>query len=91
MGRTRGSTSLGLAANPGRGLVLAPARYAFDFAMPAGTPIVAARAGTVLQVVAGFPEGGVDERFKNRANGVLVPVEGQRYGPYLGPETGASR
>ena len=136
-------------------------RYAFDFGMPVGTPVFAARGGTVLQVVDGFPEGGFDPKFTNRANlvfvlhddgtiggyghfsagigvregqivaageflgssgnsgysqgphvhfqvsvqrfslpaesipirfrGDLVPVEGQAYGPYLGPEAGASR
>ena len=141
-----------------------PTRYAFDFGMPVGTPVVAARGGTVLQVVDGFPEGGFDPKFANRVNivsvlhddgtigayghfsagiavregqivaageflgssgnsgysqgphvhfqvnaqrfvpavssaesipilfrGDLVPVEGQEYGPYLGPEAGAAR
>ncbi|PTN53192.1 M23 family metallopeptidase [Stenotrophomonas panacihumi] len=35
-------------------------RYALDFALPEGTPILAAREGTVLQVEAGYREGGDD-------------------------------
>jgi len=35
-------------------------RYALDFALPEGTPVLAAREGTVLQVEAGYREGGTD-------------------------------
>src|SRR3546814_10475637 len=34
-------------------------RYAFDFEMPKGTPIVAARAGIVLLVIDGYGDGGI--------------------------------
>lgn len=35
-------------------------RYALDFALPPGTPVLAAREGIVLQVEAGYREGGGD-------------------------------
>ena len=35
-------------------------RYALDFAVDEGTPIIAARGGTVMQVEAGFHQGGSD-------------------------------
>jgi murein DD-endopeptidase MepM/ murein hydrolase activator NlpD len=47
-------------------------RYAFDFAMPGGTPIVAARDGLVLLVVDGFGEGKLEESYKDRANQVEI-------------------
>ncbi len=57
-------------------------RYAFDFDMPVGTPVVAARGGTVLQVVDGFPEGGFDPKFTNRANLVFVLHDDGTVGNY---------
>jgi murein DD-endopeptidase MepM/ murein hydrolase activator NlpD len=45
---------------------------AFDFAMPVGTPVLAARDGTVGRVRDGFREGGLDPRFRTRVNEVLV-------------------
>lgn len=47
-------------------------RYALDFAMPVGTPILAARGGTVLYVQDGFVEGGRDPDLLERANIVVV-------------------
>lgn len=49
-----------------------PNRFAFDFAMPPGTPVLAARAGTVIEVIDGFDEGGPSPRFRGRSNTVLV-------------------
>ena len=42
---------LGAATHVGR------QRYSFDFAMPVGTPVVAAREGTVVRVVDGYTQG----------------------------------
>ncbi|MBS7456376.1 M23 family metallopeptidase [Coralloluteibacterium stylophorae] len=47
-------------------------RYAVDFALPPGTPVLAARAGTVMQVESGFVEGGTDPALARRANVVRV-------------------
>ncbi|MEX2208898.1 MAG: M23 family metallopeptidase [Myxococcota bacterium] len=47
-------------------------RYAFDFEMPKGTPIVAARAGIVLLVIDGFGDGGVARSDREEGNGVFV-------------------
>ncbi|KAF1696638.1 M23 family metallopeptidase [Pseudoxanthomonas koreensis] len=47
--------------------------YALDFALPEGTPVLAARGGTVLQVQADFQRGGLDpERDGGRANHVRI-------------------
>jgi hypothetical protein len=50
-------------------------RHAVDFAVPEGTPVVAARDGIVLQAEAGFLEAGPDEdpeRQRERANFVRI-------------------
>src|SRR5690606_17614126 len=48
-------------------------RYALDFAAAIGTPVLAARAGTVMQVEAGFRAGGVADRAQaGRANFIRV-------------------
>ena len=47
-------------------------RWALDFAMPEGTPVVAARDGIVVHVQDGFTEGGVDPDLLERANLVVV-------------------
>jgi len=47
-------------------------RYALDFALPPGTPVLAARAGRVMLVEAGFHEGGGDPSLAARANQVRI-------------------
>lgn len=47
-------------------------RYSLDFAMPEGTPVLAARSGRVLYVQDGFTEGGPDPDLLQRANVVVV-------------------
>jgi len=47
-------------------------RYSLDFAMPRGTPVLAARAGVVLYVQDGFTEGGADPALLERANIVVI-------------------
>jgi len=47
-------------------------RFAFDFWMPSGTPIRAARDGTVVRVIEDFDRGGTEERFKKRANQIFI-------------------
>lgn len=47
-------------------------RYAVDFAMPEGTPIVAARAGVVIDVTLDHQAGGVDPDFLYKANTLTI-------------------
>jgi murein DD-endopeptidase MepM/ murein hydrolase activator NlpD len=47
-------------------------RYAYDFGLPRGTPVLAARDGIVLMAVDGFPDGGPDPKYKNESNSVHV-------------------
>jgi murein DD-endopeptidase MepM/ murein hydrolase activator NlpD len=42
--------------------------YSLDFAMPEGTPVLAARVGTVLYLQDGFTEGGIDPDLLEAAN-----------------------
>jgi len=51
---------------------LASMHYSLDFAMPIGTPVLAAREGTVLLVQDGFTEGGTDPALLERANLVVI-------------------
>jgi len=47
--------------------------YAIDFALPEGTPILAARGGTVMQVESDFQRAGLDrERYGGRANFICI-------------------
>lgn len=48
------------------------AYYAVDIVMPRGTPVLAARAGTVIEVVQKFGEGGRDPSFLDKANYVRI-------------------
>ncbi len=47
-------------------------RYSLDFVMPEGTPVLAARAGTVLYLQDGFTEGRADPDLLEQANLVVV-------------------
>jgi murein DD-endopeptidase MepM/ murein hydrolase activator NlpD len=47
-------------------------RFAFDFAMPVGTPVLAAREGTVVRMTDGFREAGLDPSFAMKANTVVI-------------------
>jgi murein DD-endopeptidase MepM/ murein hydrolase activator NlpD len=49
-----------------------PDRYSYDFSMPEGTPVLASRAGSVVRVMDGYTEGGLEDRLRNRANTVLI-------------------
>jgi murein DD-endopeptidase MepM/ murein hydrolase activator NlpD len=46
--------------------------YAVDFAMPIGTAVVAARAGTVIDATFRHHEGGYEVRFLDKANAVAI-------------------
>lgn len=47
-------------------------QYAVDFAMPAGSPVLAARAGMVIDVTLRYTEGGFDRRFLGKANSIAI-------------------
>ena len=49
-----------------------PQRYAFDFRMPVGDPVVAARAGRVAFVLDGYDRGGPVKTLMAKANTVIV-------------------
>src|SRR5829696_3116988 len=46
--------------------------YAIDFAMPIGTPVIAARGGVVIDATVRHQEGGFDMRFLDKANTVAI-------------------
>jgi len=58
------------------------AHYAFDFTMPGGTPVLAARAGVVVQVKDGFVRGGLDPALADKANAVVVMHDDQSFATY---------
>lgn len=47
-------------------------RYAVDFTLDLGTPIVSAQEGIVSRVIDGFNDGGHLERFLNKSNLVII-------------------
>lgn len=47
-------------------------RYAIDFAMPIGTPVLAARSGLVIGVTDGHTKAGIRDEFLSKANAVLI-------------------
>jgi len=65
--------------------------FALDLAAAAGTPVLAARAGVVMQVIDGFGEGGSDAALKNRANLVRVLHADGSMGLYAHIATGSAR
>lgn len=65
--------------------------HALDFAAAQGTPVLAARAGTVMQVVDTFTEGGMDEGLKERMNLVRVLHADGSMGLYAHIATGSAR
>lgn len=64
-------------------------RYAFDFAMPIGTPILAARAGQVVRVNDGHTKHGLTDDFLSKANAVLVMHDDRTIATYAHLDPGA--
>jgi murein DD-endopeptidase MepM/ murein hydrolase activator NlpD len=58
-------------------------RFAIDFGMPEGTPVLAARRGLVVLVRDGFDIGAPDPAYKKRANLVFVRHSDGTIGEYL--------
>lgn len=63
-------------------------KYGFDWAMPIGTRIVAARDGEVVRVVDGFTVSGPQQSLATRANAVFVRHEDGTWSEYLGLDAG---
>lgn len=57
-------------------------RYALDWSMPVGTPIVAARGGTVVNIEERYTKGGVDPKYKTKANFVWIRHVDRTIGVY---------
>lgn len=66
-------------------------QHAVDFGMPEGTPVHAAREGTVEVVVDGFDRGGVDPSFRDAVNMILVRHSDGTYGEYVHLKRGGAR
>jgi murein DD-endopeptidase MepM/ murein hydrolase activator NlpD len=58
-------------------------QYAVDFAMPEGTPIVAAREGVVISVRGDSTVGGPDRAYEDKANYVVVQHQDGTFAEYL--------
>jgi murein DD-endopeptidase MepM/ murein hydrolase activator NlpD len=65
--------------------------YALDLAAASGTPVLAARAGMVMQVVDGFTEGGTDAALRERMNLVRVLHDDGSMALYAHIATGSAR
>jgi hypothetical protein len=57
--------------------------YAIDFAMPEGTPIVAAREGQVVSVRADSNVGGPDRAYEDKANYIVIQHDDGSFAEYL--------
>lgn len=47
-------------------------RYAVDIGLPLGTPVRAAREGVVMEIADDFLDGGLDQKYQERANAVRI-------------------
>ena len=65
------------------------AAYSFDFGMPIGTPILAARLGRVVEVNDGYTESGVAPEFLDKANAVTVLHADGTFATYAHLDPGA--
>ncbi len=59
-----------------------PAAWSFDFEMPVGTPILAARGGRVVEKTDGYTKSGISEEFLDRANAITVLHDDGTFGTY---------
>ena len=64
-------------------------RYSFDFGMPIGTPILAARRGEVVEVNDGYTESGVAPAFLDKANAVTILHEDGTFATYAHLDPGS--
>jgi murein DD-endopeptidase MepM/ murein hydrolase activator NlpD len=78
-----------LSHGPGDGeLHQGVSRESFDFLMPVGTPVLAARSGVAARVIRGYTEGGREEKFISEGNVVFILHEDGSFAQYahLSPE-----
>jgi hypothetical protein len=90
--RDDGKCHLALPFPPAPPRLVLPAsdRLAFDFAMPEGTPVLAAAPGIVVEVVDGFDKGGSDRALEERANRIIVDHGGARFAVYQHLQAGGA-
>jgi len=69
--------------NDGASTHMGTLRFAIDFRLPTGTPIVACRAGVVAAVTSHFVKGGLDAKLRPRANFVAVQHDDGTYARYF--------
>ena len=63
--------------------------YSYDFGMPIGTPILAARPGRVVEVNDGYTESGVSPEFLDKANAVTILHRDGTFATYAHLDPGA--
>lgn len=80
--RTKGA-GLCIQGNNGASTHVGTLAYAVDFRLPIGTPILAVRAGLVAGVCSHFIKGGLDSKFRPRANFVAVQHSDGSYARYF--------
>jgi len=64
-------------------------KYSFDWAMPISTPILAARAGKVVNVADGYTKAGTAQSFLREANAVTVMHDDGTFATYAHLDPGA--
>jgi murein DD-endopeptidase MepM/ murein hydrolase activator NlpD len=63
--------------------------WSYDFAMPVGTPVLAARGGLVVERTDGYTKSGVSEDFLDRANAVTVLHDDGSFATYAHLDPGS--
>jgi len=58
-------------------------KYAIDFMVPKGTPVLSARGGKVVRIKQDSDKWGLDKKFLNDANYVTIKHEDGTYAEYL--------
>lgn len=76
-------TGLCIQGNNGVSTHTGTLKYAVDFKLPVGTPILAVRGGTVAAAASHFKKGGLDSKLRPRANFVSVQHSDGSYARYF--------
>jgi murein DD-endopeptidase MepM/ murein hydrolase activator NlpD len=58
-------------------------KYALDFAMPEGTPVLAAAKGKVYLVVDKYKKGGPDKSLAHLCNRIIIKCDNEEYTDYV--------